>query len=82
MEQRGLHEGHAMAFDSHSGAAGQTSDIADQEYGAQDFFGLIEEMRVWNIVRTPEEIRKGMEMDDGRGRLCVDAQGIAIVCEW
>lgn len=28
---------------------------------------MIEEMRVWNIVRSPEEVRKGMEMDDGRG---------------
>jgi hypothetical protein len=33
----------------------------------QDFFGVMEEMRIWNVVRTPEEIRKGMEMDDGRG---------------
>jgi hypothetical protein len=33
----------------------------------QDFFGLIEEMRVWRVVRTPEQIRQGMIADDGRG---------------
>lgn len=33
----------------------------------QDFFGLMEEMRVWRVVRTQEEIREGMIADDGRG---------------
>jgi len=43
------------------------SVVDDQEYGPQDFFGLIEEMRIWRVVRTPEEIRLGMVADDGRG---------------
>lgn len=54
-------------FDSASGAAGKVSVVDDQEYGPQDFFGLIEEMRVWRVVRTPEQIRQGMIADDGRG---------------
>lgn len=33
----------------------------------QDFFGVIEEMRVWKTVRTPEQIRTAMAADDGRG---------------
>lgn len=37
------------------------------QHPPQDFFGLIEEMRVWRVVRTPEEIRQGMVADDGRG---------------
>eukprot|EP00879_Flechtneria_rotunda_P000467 GHRR01000568.1.p1 GENE.GHRR01000568.1~~GHRR01000568.1.p1 ORF type:complete len:1094 (+),score=373.48 GHRR01000568.1:402-3284(+) len=54
-------------FDSAAGAAGKVSVVDDQEYGPQDFFGLIEEMRIWKVVRTPEEIRQGMVADDGRG---------------
>jgi hypothetical protein len=54
-------------FDSAAGAAGKVSVVDDQEYGPQDFFGLIEEMRVWRVVRTPEQIRQGMIADDGRG---------------
>lgn len=42
------------------------SVVEDQEYGPQDFFGLIEEMRIWKVVRTPEQIRQGMVADDGR----------------
>lgn len=33
----------------------------------QDFFGVIEQMRLWRVVRTPEEIMAGMDADDGRG---------------
>lgn len=33
----------------------------------QDFFGVIEQMRVWRVVRTAEQIREGMDADDGRG---------------
>lgn len=33
----------------------------------QDFFGVIEEMRVWGVVRSAEQIRAGMDADDGRG---------------
>ncbi len=32
-------------FDSAPGAAGRTSPVTDLEYGPQDFFGVIEEMR-------------------------------------
>ena len=40
-----------------AGAAGDVQSIPDQEYGPQDFFGLVDEMRVWRTVRTPEEVR-------------------------
>ena len=33
----------------------------------QDFFGVIEELRIWRVVRTAQQIRDGMEADDGRG---------------
>jgi hypothetical protein len=33
----------------------------------QDFFGVIEEMRLWKVVRTPAQIRESMRADDGRG---------------
>jgi hypothetical protein len=36
-------------FDSASGAVGRTQTLDDQEYGAQDFFGVVEEMRVWKV---------------------------------
>jgi hypothetical protein len=29
-----------------------------REYGAQDFIGLIDEMRLWKVVRTPEQIKR------------------------
>ena len=34
---------------------------------AQDFFGVIEELRVWRVVRSAQQIREGMEADVGRG---------------
>ena len=34
---------------------------------SQDFFGVIEELRIWRVVRTARQIRLGMEADDGRG---------------
>ena len=34
---------------------------------AQDFFGVIEELRVWRVVRSAQQIRDGMEADNGRG---------------
>ncbi|KAI8473932.1 MAG: concanavalin A-like lectin/glucanase [Monoraphidium minutum] len=52
-------------FDSRAGAAGSVSEDGAMEYGAQDFFGLIEEMRVWKVVRTPDEILRGMAADEG-----------------
>ncbi|KAL6765981.1 concanavalin A-like lectin/glucanase domain-containing protein [Haematococcus lacustris] len=54
-------------FDSATGGAGRTSPLVDQEYGPQDFYGVVEEMRLWRVVRTPEEIRQSMAADDGRG---------------
>ena len=33
----------------------------------QDFFGVIEELRVWRVVRSAQQIREGREADDGRG---------------
>jgi hypothetical protein len=54
-------------FDSASGAVGRTQTLDDQEYGAQDFFGVIEEMRVWKVVRSADQIKEGMDADDGRG---------------
>ena len=46
-------------FDSAAGAAGDVSPA--QEYGAQDFFGLIDELRIWKRVRSSEEIRGAMK---------------------
>ncbi|KAK9789369.1 hypothetical protein WJX73_005379 [Symbiochloris irregularis] len=46
-------------FDSHPGATGKV-DATSQEYGAQDFFGAIDEIRIWRSVRSEEDIIKGM----------------------
>jgi cysteine-rich repeat protein len=46
-------------FDSAAGAVGDVSE--GNEYGAQDFFGLIDELRVWRRVRTGDEIRGAMK---------------------
>lgn len=50
-------------FDSASGASGKVSEVVNQEYGPQDFFGLVDEMRIWKVVRTPEQIRESMAAD-------------------
>lgn len=63
-------------FDSAAGAAGQIQRIMEQEYGAQDFFGVIEEMRIWKVARTAEQIRLGMDADDGRGPGGFDSPGV------
>ena len=31
-------------------------DYYSQEYGSQDFFGAIDELRIWRTVRTEEQI--------------------------
>ncbi|GMH36287.1 hypothetical protein BSKO_04155 [Bryopsis sp. KO-2023] len=50
-------------FDSAPGAAGDIQPVTDLEYGPQDYFGIIEEMRVWKRVRDPSEIYKSMKFD-------------------
>ncbi|KAL4421057.1 hypothetical protein ABPG77_001352 [Micractinium sp. CCAP 211/92] len=47
-------------FDSEIGAAGSVQEDWEQEYGAQDFFGTIDELRVWRKARTQEQIQQGM----------------------
>ncbi|KAI8469316.1 MAG: concanavalin A-like lectin/glucanase domain-containing protein [Monoraphidium minutum] len=67
-------------FDSSKGAIGSVSEVGDQEYGAQDFYGLIEEMRVWKVVRTQEQIRAGMAADEGAGG--ADRDDANLVAYW
>jgi cysteine-rich repeat protein len=52
-------------FDSARGAAGNVDDVTSQEYGPQDFFGVVEEMRVWNRALSQQEIVRNMLADDG-----------------
>ena len=52
-------------FDSARGAAGNIDEVDSQEYGPQDFFGVVEEMRVWNRVLSQQEIVRNMLADDG-----------------
>lgn len=35
---------------------GQVQTRSDQEYGPQDFYGVIDELRVWRSVRTQAQI--------------------------
>jgi hypothetical protein len=37
---------------------------------------VIEEMRLWRVARSPEQIRAGMEADDGRGPGGFDSPGV------
>ena len=41
-----------------AGASGKLDPITSQEYGSQDFFGVIDELRIWRTVRTEEQIRE------------------------
>ncbi len=52
-------------FDSESGAVGtiKTGGV----YGSQDFFGVVEEMRLWRVVRTAQQVKEGIDADNGRG---------------
>ena len=52
-------------FDSAPGAVGNVDHVDDIQYGIQDFYGAVEEMRVWNVVKTQEEIQWAMRQDDG-----------------
>jgi cysteine-rich repeat protein len=47
-------------FDSGRGAVGPVDKESNLEYGAQDFFGLIDEMRIWKKARTQEQIAVAM----------------------
>eukprot|EP00210_Caulerpa_lentillifera_P002634 g2516.t1 len=50
-------------FDSASGAAGDVQQKKNQEYGPQDFYGIIEDVRIWKSVRDGYEIQLGMIYD-------------------
>jgi len=57
-------------FDSRYGAAGDVQPWIELEYGAQDFFGVMDQIRIWKVKRTPDEIHKGMlaDQDNGSGK--------------
>ena len=48
-------------FDSEAGAAGDVQKDVVMEYGGQDFFGLIDEMRVWRRARSAEQVQMAMQ---------------------
>ncbi|KAL3143288.1 hypothetical protein ABBQ38_002130 [Trebouxia sp. C0009 RCD-2024] len=50
-------------FDSHEGAAGQTQRTYQLEYGAQDFIGVMDEIRIWSTVRSQSQIQQGIASD-------------------
>eukprot|EP01025_Chloroclados_australasicus_P007283 TRINITY_DN1232_c0_g1_i2.p1 TRINITY_DN1232_c0_g1~~TRINITY_DN1232_c0_g1_i2.p1 ORF type:complete len:464 (-),score=67.58 TRINITY_DN1232_c0_g1_i2:417-1808(-) len=50
-------------FDSASGAAGRVEEGDDLQYGSQDFFGEIDEMRLWNKVLTSDQIHQNWKND-------------------
>jgi hypothetical protein len=41
----------AIDVENGAGATGKLDKLKDQEYGAQDFFGVIDEMRIWRTDR-------------------------------
>lgn len=45
-------------WDGHAGASGKLDPITSQEYGSQDFFGVIDELRIWRTVRSEEQIQQ------------------------
>lgn len=63
-------------FDSNAGAVGNSSRGYAQEYGPQDFFGEIENLRIWRVARTEEDIVNGMLADSGLGAGKFDIPGV------
>jgi hypothetical protein len=47
---------HKLAAWRAAGASGKLDSI--KEYGAQDFFGQIDELRIWRTARTQDQIRQ------------------------
>ncbi|KAL0039599.1 hypothetical protein WJX77_003012 [Trebouxia sp. C0004] len=45
-------------FDSARGAAGDVQQRYQLEYGAQDFTGVVDELRIWKTVRSREQIQQ------------------------
>ncbi len=43
---------------AHAGASGKLDPIMSQEYGSQDFFGVIDELRIWSTVRSEDQIKQ------------------------
>ena len=41
-----------------AGASGKLDPIMSQEYGSQDFFGVIDELRIWRTVRNEDQIKQ------------------------
>ena len=56
-------------FDSEYDAVGPVEDDYAQEYGAQDFFGLIDELRIWKKARSGDQIAATMRanLESGGG---------------
>jgi len=45
-------------FDSARGGAGDVQQRYQLEYGAQDFTGVIDELRIWKTVRSQDQIQQ------------------------
>ena len=45
-----------------AGGTGKVDPVSGREYGPQDFFGVIDEMRIWKTVRTPKQIEQVRKM--------------------
>ncbi|DBA68967.1 TPA: hypothetical protein ACH3X2_013140 [Trebouxia sp. C0005] len=60
-------------FDSAQGAAGDVQQRYQLEYGAQDFTGVIDELRIWKTVRSQGQIQQGMASDLKRAEPSTEA---------
>eukprot|EP01025_Chloroclados_australasicus_P038518 TRINITY_DN3971_c0_g1_i12.p1 TRINITY_DN3971_c0_g1~~TRINITY_DN3971_c0_g1_i12.p1 ORF type:complete len:674 (+),score=86.20 TRINITY_DN3971_c0_g1_i12:241-2022(+) len=52
-------------FDSQSGAAGPIQTASSAEHGDQDFYGIIDEMRIWKIDLDADQIYSNFLQDLG-----------------